>query len=192
MVLLVLVKLVLVGWSVLSVVLMRRRRLVVLVVVVAIGLGHGEATAAAAETRWHGVDEVLGVRTVAYQRGLVRVSEPVMQLHRSGRGERIVEVVRLGVVHAHRHGGFVQTVLLVRHAAAAEMMHERVMMSRGGQGEVLLMLHRELLLLLLDVMRKRRRGQMARQLGLGRQRQVVVRVTVQKARLQLPASVAAR
>lgn len=181
----------------LSVVLMRRRRLVVLVVVVAIGLGHGEATAAAAETRWHGVDEVLGVRTVAYQRGLVRVSEPVMQLHRSGRGERIpgatyVEVVRLGVVHAHRHGGFVQAVLLVRHAAAAEMMHERVMMSRGGQGEVLLMLHRELLLLLLDVMRKRRRGQMARQLGLGRQRQVVVRVTVQKARLQLPASVAAR
>ncbi len=81
----------------------------------------------------------------------------------------------------------------VRHAAA-EMMHERVMVSRGGQGEVLLMLHRELLLLLLlllDVMRKRRRGQMARQLGLGRQRQVVVRVTVQKARLQLPASVAA-
>lgn len=64
LVLLVLVKLVLlVGRSVLSVVLMRRRRLVVLlVVVVAIGLGHG---AEAAETRWHGVDEVWGVRTVA-------------------------------------------------------------------------------------------------------------------------------
>lgn len=67
MVLLVLVKLVLlVGRSVLSVVLMRRRRLVVLlVVVVAIGLGHGAEAAAAAETRWHGVDEVWGVRTVA-------------------------------------------------------------------------------------------------------------------------------
>lgn len=107
-------------------------------------------------------------------------------------GATYVDVVGLGVVHAHRHGGFVQAV---RHAAA-EMMHERVMVSRGGQGEVLLMLHRELLLLLLlllllDVMWKRRRGQMARQLGLGRQRQVVVRVTVQKARLQLPASVAA-
>lgn len=68
MVLLVLVQLVLlVGRAVLSVVLMRRRRrlVVLLVVVVAIGLGHGAEAAAAAETRWHGVDEVWGVHTVA-------------------------------------------------------------------------------------------------------------------------------